>query len=70
MRIQMGIVAMENVTIEAVSSVKEDVEHFIKAEQAREDGKKPRPESREVFDDARRRFASQGAESVRYFMVG
>lgn len=63
MQIQMGIVGQPNVTVTAFMTQEEQLVEETKVAK----GKKERPMDRVAFDEARTRFASDGAEGVRYF---
>lgn len=65
MRIQIGIVGVPNVTIEAIASQQE----MLALHEKRAKQEKPRAIERDVFDAARVRFAQQGATETRYFMA-
>lgn len=65
MQIQMGVVGQPNITITAYA----DEQDMRTIEDMNAKRQKQRPVERDAFDMARRRFASQGAEQVRYFVA-
>lgn len=65
MQIQFGLVGVENVTI----TVPVTEHELVVLNQQNQAKAKPRPIERMAFDEARKRFANQGAEQTRYFMA-
>ena len=65
MQIQFGLVGVPNVTI-TVPVTREEV---VRYETQNLQKKNLRPIERMAFDEARKRFASDGAEQARYFMA-
>lgn len=67
MKTTMGIVGVPNTTITTFATQQEVADMEGSNLQREADGKKARPLERMAFDESRRRLATQGAVSVRYF---